>query len=34
MVFHWPPSEIDELTLDDLRYWLARLEELRDARWS
>ena len=27
-VFHWPPSELGELTADDVIYWAKQLEAL------
>lgn len=25
--FHWPPSEIDNMTIDDLDWWYERFRE-------
>lgn len=31
-VWHWPPSELEELTADDLDHWLDANEELQRQR--
>ena len=30
-VFHWQPSEIDNLEIEDFAFWQARLDEIAEA---
>jgi len=29
-MFHFQPSELDRMTLDDLKFWCKRLEEVAE----